>query len=185
MASNTFGPSALATPANAVTVVRLLLTPVLLVMIAGGGPGWGVLAFWTVMSGTDWLDGWLARRQGTTRCGAFLDPLADKAQVLGALGALVVRGTFWWVPVTVIAAREVAMSCYRSWVGRRGVSVPARLPGKVKMWVQAIVVGLAIAPVAGGLYRAFWVTVLWVAVALTVATGVQYAWDGRRVIRGL
>ncbi len=51
--------------------------------------------------------------------------------------------------------------------------------------MQAIAVGLAIAPVAGDAYRAFRVSVLWVAVALTIVTGVQYLWDGRRVIRGL
>jgi phosphatidylglycerophosphate synthase len=55
----------------------------------------------------------------------------------------------------------------------------------VKMWFQAIVVGLAIAPVEGDLYRGFWVTVLWAAVGLTVVTGVQYALDARRVVREL
>jgi len=55
----------------------------------------------------------------------------------------------------------------------------------VKTWVQAIAVGLAIAPVAGAGYRAFRVGVLWVAVALTVVTGAQYLWDGRRVVRAV
>ena len=51
--------------------------------------------------------------------------------------------------------------------------------------MQAIAVGLAIAPVAGDAYRAVRVSVLWVAVILTIVTGFQYLWDGRRVIRGL
>src|SRR4051795_10085851 len=131
------------------------------------------------------MNGWLARRHGTTRSGAFLDPLADKILVLGAMAALVAKGVLWWLPVAIIAVREVALSAYRSYVGRRGVSVPARLQAKVKTWVQAVAVGLAIAPVSGDGYRGFRVGVLWAAVALTVVTGVQYLWDGRKVITSL
>jgi len=185
MATNTFGPSALATPANAVTLVRILVLPLLIVLILDDGAEWPALALWTVLAGSDCFDGWLARRHGATRSGAFLDPLADKFLVLGAMIALVAKGVLWWLPVAVIAVREVALSAYRSYVGRRGVSVPARFQAKVKTWLQAIAVGLAIAPVSGDAYRALLLTVLWAAVALTVVTGVQYLWDGRRVITAL
>ena len=185
MATDTFGPSALATPANAITLVRILVLPLLIVVILDDGSEWPALALWTVLAGSDCIDGWLARRQGVTRSGAFLDPLADKILVLGAMVALVAKGAMWWLPVAVIAVREIALSAYRSYVGRRGVSVPARFQAKIKTWVQAIAVGLAIAPVAGDAYRALELTALWVAVALTIVTGVQYLWDGRRVIRGL
>ena len=185
MATDTFGPSALATPANAITLVRVLALPVLVLLVVDDGAEWAALALWVVLAGSDCVDGWLARRQGTTRSGAFLDPLADKILVLGAMVALVAKGALWWLPVAIIAVREVALSAYRSYVGRRGVSVPARFQAKVKTWVQAIAVGLAIAPVAGEAYQALRLTVLWAAVALTVVTGVQYLWDGRRVIRAL
>ena len=183
--ATTFGPSALATPANAITLVRILVLPVQIALILDHGAEWPALALWVVLSGSDLVDGWLARRQGATRSGAYLDSLADKFLILGAMVALVAKGVLWWLPVAIIALREAAMSAYRSYVGRRGISVPARLPGKVKMWFQAIAVGLAIAPVAGDLYRGFWLGVLWTAVGLTVVTGIQYMVDGRRVIRGL
>lgn len=185
MATNTFGPSALATPANAVTLARVVALPLLVALIVGTGTEWPALGAWVVLAGSDCVDGWLARRHGVTRSGAFLDPLADKILVLGAMFALVAKGRMWWLPVAVITGREVALSAYRSYVGRRGVSVPARLQAKVKTWVQAVAVGLAIAPVSGDGYRAFRVTVLWAAVGLTVVTGVQYLWDGRRVITAL
>ncbi|MDQ4070847.1 MAG: CDP-alcohol phosphatidyltransferase family protein, partial [Actinomycetota bacterium] len=137
------------------------------------------------LAGSDVVDGWLARRQGATRSGAFLDPLADKFLVLGSMAALVAKGVLWWVPVAVISVRELALSAYRSYVGRRGVSVPARFQAKVKTWMQAVAVGLYIAPVGGDAYRGLRVSVLWAAVALTVVTGVQYLWDGRRVIRDM
>src|SRR2546421_9648846 len=110
----TFGPSALATPANAVTIARLLATPLLLVLMASDDADlrWPVFVLWVLLSCTDGLDGYLARKMGTTRSGAFLDPLADKFLVLGAMGVLVGRERFWWLPVVIIAAREIAISLY-------------------------------------------------------------------------
>jgi CDP-diacylglycerol--glycerol-3-phosphate 3-phosphatidyltransferase len=185
MATNTFGPSALATPANAVTLVRILVLPFLIILILDTGSEWPALWMWIVLATSDLFDGWLARRHGATRSGAFLDPLADKFLVLGAMAALVAKGVLWWLPVAIIAVREVALSAYRSYVGRRGVSVPARMQAKVKTWIQAIAVGLAIAPVSGDADRGIMLTMLWAAVALTLVTGAQYLWDGRRVIRAL
>ncbi len=86
--STTFGPSALLTPANGITVIRLLATPVVIVLILRWGANWFTFVFGGLLAMSDGIDGWLARKQGTTRSGAFLDPLADKAVVLGALVAL-------------------------------------------------------------------------------------------------
>jgi CDP-diacylglycerol--glycerol-3-phosphate 3-phosphatidyltransferase len=178
--ANSFGPSALATPANAVTMARLALAPLLCGLIIGVGPSYLTLALWFVLASTDGVDGWLARRMGTTRSGAFLDPLADKALVLGAMWALVADGGFWWLPVTLITGREVGISVFRSYWGRQGLAVPARFWAKVKTVVQSLAVGLALIPavaddhpwVAGGM--------LWIAVALTLVTGAQYVLEGSR-----
>ncbi|MGI9033482.1 MAG: CDP-alcohol phosphatidyltransferase family protein [Acidimicrobiales bacterium] len=180
-----FGPSALATPANALTLARVVATPVLLAMVLAGGPAWAALALWLGVVVTDIADGVVARHQGATRSGAFLDPLADKVLVLGAMVALVVRSRLWWLPVFGIGLREVAVSGYRSWVGRRGVSIPARPWAKVKTIVQDVAVGMALAPVGGPGYRQAVAAVLWVAVVLTVVTGAQYLLDGRQVVRAL
>jgi CDP-diacylglycerol--glycerol-3-phosphate 3-phosphatidyltransferase len=177
--STTFGPSALATPANAVTGARVGLTPVLLGAVLAGGASWPVFALWVALAGTDGLDGYVARRHGTTRSGAFLDPLADKLLILGAMACLVVEGVFWWVPVAVIGVREVWMSLYRGWLGRHGVSLPARRSAKLKTVVQSVAVGVALAPTLEG---ATWLisTALWGAVLLTVVSGAQYLADARR-----
>ena len=179
---STFGPSALNTPANAVTVARLLATPVLVVMIAVHGPGWAPFAVALAIGLTDGLDGWLARKQGTTRSGAFLDPLADKAAVVASLCTLAARGELVWLPVALIAVREVGMSVYRIVVGRRGVSIPARLTAKVKTLVQGVAVLLCLAPSVAPHHRVLDVAV-WVAVAFTLFTGGQYLLDGRRASR--
>ena len=123
----TFGPSALVTPANALTLARLLASPIMVALVIATGPSsWLLVGLWFVCSSSDGLDGVLARRQGATRSGAFLDPLADKFLVLGVLAALAGIGEIGWLPVILIAAREVSMSVFRSYAGRRGVSVPAR-----------------------------------------------------------
>ena len=73
-----YGPSALATPANFVTVARILATPIFVLLIATNEPSWLTFAVGFAIGMSDFADGWLARRQGATRSGAFLDPLADK-----------------------------------------------------------------------------------------------------------
>lgn len=176
--TGSFGPSALATPANALTAARLLLAPVVIILILDDPASWTTLAVWILVAGSDAVDGWVARRQGSTRSGAFLDPLADKALVLGALVALAAKGEFWWVPVVLIAVREVVISAYRSYVGRRGVSVPARKWAKIKTIVQEVAVGFALLPLTAD-DRWVAASVLWIAVALTLVTGVQYLLDGR------
>src|SRR3954453_20788646 len=132
LSETSFGPSALATPANAVTITRLLLAIPLLMLIADHPASWPGVALWVILCITDGIDGYLARRQGATRSGAFLDPLADKVLVLGAMAALVAAGEVWWLPVAIIAVREIALSVFRSFWGRRGLAVPATHWAKVK-----------------------------------------------------
>ena len=123
--AGSFGPSALATPANALTAARLLLAPVVIVLIVDRGAAWSTLLVWIAVAGSDALDGWVARRQGSTSSGAFLDPLADKVLVLGAMVALVIAGVFPVLPVVLIAGREITISVFRSFWGRRGLAVPS------------------------------------------------------------
>ena len=175
-----FGPTALATPANAVTIGRVVAMPILVAMIVHGGSSWAAVGFWFVISCTDGLDGWLARRHGTTRSGAFLDPLADKVVVLAAMVALVANGSFSWLPVMLIAAREFGLIAYRTSASRRGVSVPARPSAKLKTVVQDLAVGAALLPLLDD-HPGVADTMLWCAVVLTLVTGFQYWLDSRKV----
>jgi len=179
-----FGPSALATPANALTMARLVAAPVLAVLITKIGPtSWALWALWTALSGSDGLDGHIARRQGSTRSGAFLDPLADKFLVIGALCALDAAGVVPTLPVVLIFIREAAMSIFRSFAGRRGISVPARPAAKVKTLFQDLAVGAALFPPIGADHGEVVRALLWFAVALTLYTGGEYFLDARRIMR--
>jgi CDP-diacylglycerol--glycerol-3-phosphate 3-phosphatidyltransferase len=176
---STYGPSALATPANFVTVLRLLIAPVLFAMIFDQVATWPNVALWTVLAATDGVDGIIARRHGTTRSGAFLDPLADKVLVLGAMFALVAADAMPLLPVAIIAVREIAISLYRVQLGRQGLAVPARLTAKVKTFLQSLAVGAALLPTIA---PHEWITnaLLWASVFMALFSGFQYLRDGRR-----
>jgi len=167
-----FSDSAIATPANFVTFARLLLAVPTLLLILDRGSTWLTVSLWFVLACSDRVDGWLARRDGATRSGAFLDPLADKFLVIGGFCALAVNGDFSWAAVVIVAAREVGISGYRSFAGRRGVSLPALKLGKWKAFFQFLAVGIVLFPPT---YE--WATVhdvvLWTAVTLTVISGLD------------
>ena len=167
-----FGPGALATPANFITLGRLLFAIPTLLLIERDGATWLTLGLWFFLCATDSVDGWLARRDGTTRSGAFLDPIADKVLTLGGFIALVSRGDVWWVPVAIMAAREIWISIYRLVAGKKGISLPAARLGKYKAFIQMLTVGAYVLPVTADIE---WLTVgmLWFAVALTVVSGID------------
>lgn len=179
--ARSFGPSALLTPANVITVVRLVLAPVAFWMILAEDDqsSWPLFVLWFAITASDSLDGYLARRQGTTRSGAFLDPLADKVLALGGLWAMVLAGRFWWVPVVLITLREAVISGFRSYWGRRGLAVPASNVAKFKTFLQFGAVSLVTLPLTNGFT---WVAdgFLWAGVAVAWISAVQYLMAGSR-----
>jgi CDP-diacylglycerol--glycerol-3-phosphate 3-phosphatidyltransferase len=144
------------------------------------GGSWVAFALWFVLCCTDGIDGYLARRHGSTTMGAFLDPLADKVLVLGAMFFLVSNDTYWIVPVAIIALRELAISLYRTFVGAKGVSVPASKIAKLKTLTQQLSVGFAIAPLTSLDAKWLWNGLLWISVALALISGGQYMWRARQ-----
>jgi len=180
--SRRVGPDAIRTTANAITVARLLFTVPVLMMILANGRGadsWATFTGWLVLWITDGIDGWFARRDGATRSGAFLDPLADKILVLGGFFALAIRGDVGWWPIVIIAGREVGISFYRVLEGRRGVSMPARRLGKWKANVQFLAISLVLFPPTSDIG---WLhdTALWAAALITVLSGYDLVRAARR-----
>lgn len=175
-------PHQLATWANAITVGRLLLSPLMFWAIPNDNMGsWISFALWSVLCASDGIDGYIARRHGTTSAGAFLDPLADKVLILGAMFTLVSTGVFWVVPVIIIAAREFIISVYRVIVSGRGISVPASKMAKYKTFFQQLAVAFALLPLTALDATWLWNGTLWIAVVLAVVSGGQYLWQARRL----
>ena len=170
-------PSAIATWANLVTVGRVLIAPLMFWLIpeAPGG-AWAACVLWLVLCSSDGVDGFLARRHGITNLGTFLDPLADKVLVLGAMFTLVSRDVYWILPVVIIAAREIGISLYRTFVGAKGVSVPASKIAKWKTVTQQLSVGFAIMPLTAVDGKWLWNGLLWTSVVLALISATQYLW---------
>lgn len=163
--------------ANAITAMRILLSPLVFLAIPEDGTGsWWAFALWFTLCASDGVDGYIARRRGPTAVGAFLDPLADKVLVLGAMFTLVAHDIFWFLPVAIIAARELLISAYRIVRSSSGVSVPASKLGKYKTVVQQFAVAFALFPPTALDATWTWNWLLWVAVVLTVVSGAQYLW---------
>ena len=167
--------------ANLLTALRLVLVPVFLYFLfAHGGHDTAsrITAFviFAVAIITDRIDGWLARTYDmVTEFGKLADPIADKMLMGSALIGLSLLGDLpWWVTV-VILVREIGVTVLRFAVIKQGV-IPASRGGKLKTLVQAIAVGLFILPLHN--WPPIWTTVawavMWVAIVLTVVTGVDY-----------
>ena len=167
-----FGETAIFTLANLVTLARLVLAIPVLVLMLDQGANWLTYAGWAVLAFSDRLDGYLARREGTTRSGAFLDPMADKVMVLGGFIVLGINGDFAWIAVAIVVLREVSVSIYRVVAARRGVSLPALRLGKWKAAVQYFAVGFVLCPPPADIiwFQQIW---LWSAVALSVVSGIE------------
>ena len=170
--------------ANLLTVVRILLVPVfgwLLLAHDGGQTAYRMGAFvvFAVAAITDLVDGDLARRRNSvTDFGKVTDPIADKALTgMALIGLSVIDELPWWV-TTVFLAREVGVTVMRFVVIRHGV-MPASRGGKVKTVLQAFALAMLVFPPDVLPFALAWSMtahlVLWVALAVTVATGVDYA----------
>ncbi|MFL6162291.1 MAG: CDP-diacylglycerol--glycerol-3-phosphate 3-phosphatidyltransferase [Jatrophihabitantaceae bacterium] len=164
--------------ANGLTMLRLVLVPFFALALyqqGGHSGGWQVIAcaIFVLASLTDRIDGDLARRlQLITEFGKLADPIADKALIGTALvGLSMLDRLSWWVTVLILV-REIGVTVLRFWVIRHGV-LPASRGGKIKTTVQAVAIGLLVLPLAGG-WRTGAEVVMWVAVALTLVTGVDY-----------
>jgi CDP-diacylglycerol---glycerol-3-phosphate 3-phosphatidyltransferase len=168
------------------TAARALAVPVVVVLFAWDFPShdyWATAVF-AVAMGTDWLDGWYARRTGrSSDLGRLLDPVADKLLVMAALIMVVGRVLPAWM-VAAIIAREFLMSGLRLAALERGVVMGARDLGKRKTGTQAVAAGLA-GLAAGGAFAndvAWWAGL--VALALTWISGLDYFLSAPRVLRG-
>jgi CDP-diacylglycerol--glycerol-3-phosphate 3-phosphatidyltransferase len=183
----TYGETALMTPANMMTAFRIVIAPVFIYMIIVDRISWWTAAVGFAAAASDYFDGIVARRHGTTRSGAFLDPLADKVIVLGALYALILSRPHglksFVIPAILITLREIWMSVYRSKASKRGISIPASRLAKWKTFVQDWAIALCVLPLTAH-HTWIGVTTIWIAVAMTLYTGWKYYVDGKEVAVG-
>ena len=166
---------------NALTLFRILLVPVVVVALLEETRSASVIAaiVFALAASTDGLDGYLARsRQTVTAFGRVMDPIADKLLIVAALISLVsLDRVAPWVAMVIIA-REFAVSGLRIWAGQQGVTIASSVLGKLKTVCQ---VAAILALIAASDPGATWVdSLVYIAVAITVASGAQYFASARR-----
>ncbi len=159
---------------NRLTILRILLIPVLVTLQLLGMYPWA-LAVFLAAALTDFLDGYLARKNGqVTVFGKFADPVADKLLVLCAMIVLTAQGRLGAVWVCVVAARELAVDGLRLVAAGKGRVVSAAWAGKIKTVLQLLCVALtmvdAFAPLPGALLTGMAVLMA----AATVISGGMY-----------
>ncbi len=163
---------------NMLTMLRLVLVIPFAILVfwhfGETGPQIWAAAIFAVAAATDFADGALARKMNiVTTFGKVADPIADKALTGIALIALSVHGAIpWWITI-VILGRELVVTALRFWVIKYGV-ISASRGGKAKTVAQLVAIFLYLLPLAG-----FWadlrLVILWIALLLTLVTGIDYA----------
>lgn len=172
---------------NTVTMLRVGVVPILLFLPMAESVAASRFMAWAfiVAALTDWLDGYLARRDNgkhVTRIGKLLDPLADKLIVSTALIMLLAIGRIpLWASamVVVIVGRELAVTGLRGIASSHGQIVAATGPGKLKTIAQssAIAALLFHYETFGLPAHEIGMTLLAVATALTLWSGYLYFTD--------
>jgi CDP-diacylglycerol---glycerol-3-phosphate 3-phosphatidyltransferase len=170
---------------NALTLLRILAMPVVVVALLGETPNGDTLAaaVFALAALTDGLDGYFARsRDAVTTFGKLMDPLADKLLITGALVSLVSLGRLAaWVAMVIIA-REIAVTILRTIAAERGIVIAASWLGKLKTVLQiaAIIALIATNPAPLGVD-----ILVYIALAATVISGVDYFFGLRKRIEAL
>ena len=130
-----------------------------------------------IASATDFFDGYIAREwKQSTMLGAILDPLADKMLTLAAfLGLMMIGEASAWA-IYIIIVRELFITGIRTVAVSEGLNVQASMAGKIKTVLQMIAIGFLL------MHWPFASELLWLAVAITVYSGLEYLWGFRNAL---
>ena len=171
---------------NKLTVLRVIMVPffVFFMLTDVGGPAnkWIALILFCVASLTDMLDGKIARKYNlVTNFGKFMDPLADKLLVCSAMICMIEMGKLpAWI-VIVIIAREFIISGFRLVASDNGIVIAASYWGKFKTVFQIAMIIVLIADF-GGIFDIIAQVLIWIALALTVISLIDYIVKNKEVL---
>ena len=171
---------------NKLTVLRVIMVPFfgffMLTDVGGAANKWIALAIFVIASLTDMLDGKIARKYNlVTNFGKFMDPLADKLLVCSAMICLIPSGKLPTAIVIVIIAREFIISGFRLVASDNGIVIAANYWGKFKTVSQMAMIIVLIADL-GGVFDLIGQILIWLALALTIISLIDYVWTNRQVL---
>lgn len=176
---------------NLLTLLRLVLIAPFCFFVTAGLQ-WDTLALFTfvIAAFTDWFDGYYARRfKQMSEAGKLLDPLADKLLVATALIAFaadgIIRLPVW--SVVLVIGREFLITGLRGMLANANVVMGADNLGKAKTAAQmAAILIFLVARSPNAAERSFielGMAIYYVAVLLTLLSGLEYIWRYRVLLR--
>ena len=167
---------------NKLTVLRVIMIPIFVIfMITPWANKYVALALFCIASFTDYLDGYLARRDNlVTNFGKFMDPLADKLLVCSAMICLIPKLPVW--VVLIIIAREFIISGFRLVASENGIVIAASYWGKFKTVSHMTMVIMLILDLPFAAYQVATQVVIWVGLILTLISLVDYVWKNKQVL---
>ena len=171
---------------NKLTILRVIMIPFfvacMLIPFGDGANKWTALAIFVIASLTDWLDGYLARRDNlVTNFGKFMDPLADKLLVGAAMICMVALKTLpTWI-VVIIISREFIISGLRLVAADNGVVIAASWWGKIKTATQMIMIIVVIADLSG-VFNVIEQVLIYASLVFTVISLVDYLIKNKAVL---
>ncbi|MCR4750514.1 MAG: CDP-diacylglycerol--glycerol-3-phosphate 3-phosphatidyltransferase [Lachnospiraceae bacterium] len=173
---------------NRLTILRtVLIIPFVIIMLTGcvgEFSNWIALFIFILASITDLLDGKIARKYNLiTNFGKFMDPLADKLLVCSALICLLEMSKIPAWAVLIIMAREFIISGFRLVASDNGVVIAASMWGKSKTVSQMIMIGLHIADLDLWFFNFMEALSLYVSVALTIISLMDYIIKNKEVMK--
>lgn len=173
---------------NKLTVLRVIMIPFFVFFLLTDfitGSRYIALTLFCVASFTDFLDGYLARKHNlVTNFGKFMDPLADKLLVCSALICLTaIQGDDLpvWI-VLIIIAREFIISGFRLVASDNGIVIAASYWGKFKTVSHMAMIILLLLDIQNPIYYIVTQVVVWIALALTVISLVDYVAKNKQVL---
>lgn len=167
--------------ANKLTVARVVMIPAFMLVLYLGIPfaNYWALAIFAIASATDWLDGYIARRDNlVTDFGKFMDPLADKCLVTAAMLWFVEVGQMPAWALLVVVIREFGVSGLRMVAADNGRVIAAGWSGKVKTAATMVCIILMLLPIPS-IVNTLCVAVI---VLTTIYSGVEYLMKNLDVI---
>lgn len=168
---------------NKITIIRVIAVPFFVVLFNLNYAFPAAILF-CIASATDALDGYIARKRGlVTNFGKIMDPLADKIIVIAAFILLVQSGKIPGWMIIVILAREFIVAGLRTVAAVDGIVIAAGIWGKLKTATQMLAIPFLI--VDNWPFEMIGIPVdqilLWLCVALTVISGIEYIYKNRRI----
>lgn len=170
---------------NKLTLLRILAVPFYFYLALYTDHYFITLMIFVLAAGTDFLDGYIARRWGlVTSFGKLMDPLADKFLTITAFTVFTSQQIISPVILLIVTLREILISVFRAVAASKDIVIAAGFYGKIKTVLQMVVIiVLHLQPVLGFKRGIFIDILIWLMAFMTLLSAFDYLWKNKEVLK--